>query len=304
MYTLTERISRPLVKTTRWSDMRQMVQVVFVHLGRNARVFTYYKVHTALQLLQGLAQVAIFLFLGRMIGMNHIAGLMGGSYASYFIIGVVLLQCLDKSLIAPYVSLSGAYWSTRLESLLLSPYSLWLFILSDTAWYYLMTTINAVAMVCVGLFFGASIGAPSSWSAAVLVFVLGAVAVLGLGLISASTFSLLNAKGNDEPLGWGIHLLQGLVTGLYFPVMLLPHFMQYVGLLLPHTYAIDSMRRLFLSHSSPPSLLVHQWFGADPIIVNIGCLCACIGIYMPLGIHLFARGMKKSREVGSLSRWS
>src|ERR1700746_758986 len=264
---------------------RRLLDVCLMHLGRNARVFVYFKMHAGLQLLQGLVQVVIFLFLGKLMGFGRSSQLVGGSYASYLIIGMVLLQCLDKSLIAPYVSISGAYWSARLESLLLSPYSLWLFIVTDTVWYYLMTTINASAIFVVGIFFGASFGAPSSSALAFLVFVGSAVGVFGLGLISASTFSLLNAKGNDEPVGWGVHLLQGLVTGLYFPAALLPHGLQYLGLLLPHTYAIDSARRLFLhNYTLGPSLIVHTWVSIDPLFVNLACILFTIALYLPLGI--------------------
>jgi len=306
MHTLAEQLSRPIGDTgSELGKWRRMMGVGLMHLERNARVFSYFKMHAGLQLLQGIVQVVIFLFVGRLMGFGRFSSLIGGSYASFLIIGMVLLQYLDKSLIAPYVSLSGAYWSARLESLLLSPYSLWLFIVTDTVWYYLMTTINATAIFFVGIAFGASVDTPRSWVLLIFTFFLAGTAVFGLGLVSASTFSLLNAKGNDEPVGWGVHLVQGLVTGLYFPAALLPHGMQAVGLLLPHTYAIDSMRRLLLSKYTPgPTLIVHNWFALDPIVVNLACIALCLLVYLPSGIYLFNRGIAKSREAGSLSRWT
>jgi len=281
------------------------LRVVRMHIERNVRVWLYFKVHAGLQLIQGVAQLMVFLYLGQLVGTAHFSSMAGGNYASYLVIGMVLLQLLDKSLIGPFVSLSGAYWSTRLESLMLSPYPIWLFVVSDTLWFYMTTSINAAAILVVGLVFDASFGTPQSWVMLFWVLFLGLVGVFGLGLMSASTFSLLNAKGREEPISWAIHLLQGLACGLYFPFALLPGALQAVGLVLPHTYAIDAVRRLFIAeYTSGATLPVHQLFELDPLLVNCFCLAAGAALYLPLGIYLFQRGLRKSQEIGTLSRWN
>lgn len=292
--------------TEKRTGYRLLLQILRAQLTRNARIYVFFRVHAGLQLIQCVAQVLIFLFLGRMIGQDRLSSIMGSSnYTSYLVIGLVLLQSLDKSLIAPYVSISGAYWSARLEALMLSPVPLWWFVACDTVWYHLMTTINASLILGIGLLFGAKFDAPQNWLVVVFVFAMGLASVFGIGLVSASTFSLLNAKGNEEPVGWGVHLLQGLVAGLYFPAQLLPPWMQYLGLLLPHTYAIDSMRRLFIrSHAVAPTLVVHGWLPGEPLLINLVCLILCTIVYLPLGTWLFNRGLVKARSVGSLSRWT
>jgi Uma2 family endonuclease len=55
----------------------------------------------------------------------------------------------------------------------------------------------------------------------VLALALAALAVLGFGFLSAATFTLLNAKGWNGPISWIVGILQGLVTGVYFPITLL-----------------------------------------------------------------------------------
>ena len=282
-----------------------VARVLGYQLLRNAKIFLYFKVHAGLNLVQTVAQLLVFLYIGDLIGRDRFAALAGGSYASYLVVGMILLQVLDKGLIGPFVSLSGAYWTARLESLMLSPHSLGLIVGCDTAWYFVMTTINALAILGVGLLFGASFAVPSSWPLLLATVAMAIAAVVGLGLISASTFSLLNAKGNDEPVSWAVHLLQGLVCGLYFPFALLPTWLQFVGLLLPHTYAIDCVRRLAISgYTTGPTLPIHGLLPIEPVLTDLLGLVLCAAIYLPLGVHLFGKGIDKSRQVGSLSRWT
>ncbi|HSL81817.1 MAG TPA: ABC transporter permease [Thermoanaerobaculia bacterium] len=282
-----------------------VLRVVRFQVLRNAKIFLYFKVHAGLQLLQVVAQLLVFLFLGELIGAQRFEALAGGTYASFLVIGMVVLQLLDKSLIGPFTSLSSAYWSSRLESLMLSPHSVWVIISSDTVWYYLMTTVNAVVILGIGFAFGADLHPPSSWPVLALLLILGSASVFGLGLASASTFSLLNAKGKEEPISWAVHLLQGLVCGLYFPFELLPRALKLFGLGLPHTYAIDAARRLFMpGYTEGGTLPVHRWLGLDPLAVDCLCLALATLVFLPLGVLLFNRGLRKSQEVGSLSRWT
>jgi ABC-2 type transport system permease protein len=285
--------------------LRDSLAVARIQFIRNARIWAYFKVNAALQLVQALSQLAIFLFLGELVAPDRFSSMAGGSYTSYLVIGMVLLQVLDKSLIGPFTSLSGAYWSTRLESLMLSPHPLGLIIVTDTFWYYTMTTINAVAILGLGTLFGARFGAPESFAMLLLVLVLGAISVFGLGMISASTFSLLNAKGRNEPVTWAVHVLQGLACGLYFPFQMLPWSLKALGLLLPHTYAIDAVRRLLIEdYTVEATLPVQNLVAADPLSADCLFLVLSLVIYLPLGLVLFRRGILKSKRVGNLSRWN
>jgi ABC-type multidrug transport system permease subunit len=286
------------------SAARAALRLLRLHMERNARIYSYFKVVAVLGLLQSLAQALLFLYFGRLVA-SSASQAVGGNYASFLITGMIAIQCLDKCLIAPFVSLSGAYWSARLEALLMSPYSLWFFILADTLWYNALTLVNSAVILIVGLYFGARFGLFGSPIILIFSMVLAATAVLGLGLISASLFSLINAKGQDEPISWTVHLVQGVVCGLYFPFTVLPKGFQIVGLLLPHTYAIDTARRVLIAHfNSSATLPVHLWCGGNPIVVNMVELLVQACIYVPLGIYSFNCGLKKAQRVGSLSRWT
>ena len=155
----------------------------------------------------------------------------------------------------------------------------------------------------VGWAFGARISAtPGELGLALVALVLAIVAVLGFGLMSASTFMLINAKGFSNPVSWLIGLLQGLVTGAYFPIDQLPRPLEVLARALPQTYAIDAARRLLLDGPAPAPLAT---IGPLSPLGTDFLLLAVMAVAVPcLGGWMFAVGMRKAQRDGGLSRWA
>ncbi|MBI3974707.1 MAG: hypothetical protein HY332_25810 [Chloroflexi bacterium] len=126
--------------------------------------------------------------------------------------------------------------------------------------------------------------------------------------MSASTFVLINAKGWSDPIGWAVGLLATLVTGVYFPITLLPGPLFAAAQLLPHTYGIDAARRLLLPAETGLTLPVLPLHAALPLLspVQVDLLALTLGaVVLPLlGAALFAAGVAKARTDGGLSRWT
>lgn len=146
---------------------------------------------------------------------------------------------------------------------------------------------------------------PTNLWLALLVFFLGVISVLGFGLISASMFMLINAKGWNDPVKWVIGTLQGLVCAVYFPITILPNWLQKLALCLPQTYAIDALRRLFLATSPRGVTLATQgWFSLAPLSADVLILCFLLLLLLPLGLLFFKLGLRKAKNDGCLSRWT
>ena len=59
-----------------------------------------------------------------------------------------------------------------------------------------------------------------------VVLILAVIALTGLGLAGASTFTLLNAKNWDSnPIGWLVGFGVTLLSGVYFPPTVLPEWL-------------------------------------------------------------------------------
>jgi hypothetical protein len=176
----------------------------------------------------------------------------------------------------------------------------------------IMDVLGGAAQASVFFFLGTTLAAngQQAWQtnytaflAVGIVFntIMAALAVLGFGFMSAATFTLLNAKGWNDPIAWIVGILQGLVTGVYFPITVLPGWLHALALLLPQTYALDAARRLLLNSASTPALLHVAHLSA--VQSNLLALGVAALLLPCLGAGLFT-GLAKARNDGDLSRWT
>ena len=93
--------------------------------------------------------------------------------------------------------------------------------------------------------------AQANWVGAALVLAASVLAFAGLGVLSAS-YALLFKRGN--PVKWLFLGVAGLVSGIMYPVTVLPAALQAVARLVPVTYSLEGMRAALLQHASISSL--------------------------------------------------
>jgi ABC-2 type transport system permease protein len=279
-----------------------LVRTLPALVGRDARLWMSFRVSLVMDLLSMAAQASVFFFLGMAMSAGGRRGLQT-ELAAFLAVGLVFNAVLEASLSGPYQSLAMNYWYQRLESLLLSPCPVSLVVIADVGWAYVRAAIKATILAVVGLLFGArvSAGAPGLLLT-FLVLALGAVAVLGFGLMSAAMFMLINAKGWNDPVAWLVGVLQGLVTGAYFPVSVLPGPLHVLAMGLPQTYTIDAARRLLLP-GTDLSPLFRQGV-ISPIQLDLVVLLASAVVLQLLGWLLFGMGLRKAQADGGLSRWA
>lgn len=279
-----------------------ILRVLPVLLARNARLWLRFRVSMIMDLLGGAAQASVFFFLGTALAANGQQAWQT-NYTAFLAVGIVFNAIMAASLSGPYQSLSMDYWTSRLETILLSPCPIGLSVLSQVGWSYVRTLLNVLMLAAVGWAFGARIAtSATNVLLAMLVLALAALAVLGFGFMSAATFTLLNAKGWNDPIAWIVGILQGLVTGVYFPISVLPGWLHALALLLPQTYALDAARRLLLNSAGTPALLHAGQLSApqsDLLALGVAAL-----VLPGLGAALFAAGLAKARNDGGLSRWT
>lgn len=271
-------------------NLGYLIKVVPVLLARNARMWARFRASMIMDIITGLAQASVFFFLGSMV---HLSSL---NYSTYVAIGIVANTIMSAGLNGPYKSLAMDYWMGRLETVLLSPCPITWALIADVCWAYIRALLDAIVFALLGWSFGAHLnGTLNNFILAILLLGIACVGVTGIGLMSAATFSLLNAKGWSDPVSWLVGILQGLVTGVYFPTSILPNWLQKISMVLPQTYVIDSARHL----------LDHQRY-SNGITLTHDCVMLIFlsAIYLLFGGFLFSLGLLKSRKDGSLSRWT
>jgi ABC-2 type transport system permease protein len=96
-----------------------------------------------------------------------------------------------------------------------------------------------------------------------------------------------------------------LAAGYYYPITVLPGALQILASFLPHTYALDGLRRLVVPGGvlTTPVLPLQHLLPLSPIGVDILALVVMTVVSFPLGWWMYVRGIQKARKEGTLTRW-
>jgi ABC-2 type transport system permease protein len=82
-----------------------------------------------------------------------------------------------------------------------------------------------------------------------------------------------------------------VVSGVYYPVSVLPEWMQWLAVISPATYALDGVREAILGGAGLQALRDELW----PLLV-IGA------VSVPLGLEVFHLGERHAKRHGKLKR--
>ncbi|MFB3882716.1 MAG: ABC transporter permease [Armatimonadota bacterium] len=284
-----------------WAALR----AIWALLRRDLRVWTYFRFNFMVAQIDSLVEVLILFMIIRFKPGDEMLASFGNNYVAFVITGMAVNALLGTALSAPYSSLMGAFWSNRLEVLLLSPISLPMFIFGTSLGSYVKAVLPVAQYLLVGLmFFGLTFAPNAPHAQAVGVAALGMLACAGLGLAAASMAYFLDARGGSDPVQFFVTLIAGFACGVYFPVQVMPRWVQWTACLVPHTYALDGARRLLLGGSAQqPSLLIHTTIPLEPVATDVALLLVQVCLWLPVGWFLFEKGIARARIDGRMSRW-
>jgi ABC-2 type transport system permease protein len=140
----------------------------------------------------------------------------------------------------------------------------------------------------VALMFGLSMPV-ANFAAAIVLLAIASVSFIGVGMMTAVLPLISPEKGTQ--LGFIAQGLMLVVSGVYYPVSVLPAWMQWIATISPATYALRGIRAAILDGSGVGGLWGDIW----PLIV-IGAVA------VPLGLEIFRRGEIYAKRHGKLKR--
>ncbi len=175
--------------------------------------------------------------------------------AGVFIGSVLLWDILFRGQLGFSISFLEDMWSRNLANIMMSP----LRPLEFIAALMIMSIIRlAIGMVPVSLlaiaFFGFNL-----WALGLALVAFFANLLLTSWSIGIFVSGLLLRNGlGAESMAWTIMFLFLPLTCVYYPVAVLPHWLQYVSWALPPTYVFEGMRALLIDHVFRADLMVQS----------------------------------------------
>src|SRR6185437_11378942 len=180
-------------------------------------------------------------------------------------------------------------WEGTIEYTFMAPLSRPAHLLGMGAFAVLYGVIRTVLLFgLVAVMLGVHFTNPN-FATATVVLAASSVSFVGIGMMTAVLPLVSPEKGTQ--LGFIAQGLLLVVSGVYYPVSVLPQWMQWLSVLSPATYTLEGARRAILDGASVSAVWDDLW----PLIL-IGVVA------VPLGLYVFSLGERYAKQHGRLKR--
>ncbi len=266
----------------------QTLRILIAFIRKDLLTYTSYR----LQAILGVWGVALmfvhYIFLARIIESGALSA-YGGRYFPFAILGVAFAHFFDMSLNGLSRQIRQGQTLGTLEALLMTPTPAWVILVGLVAFQFLYSSLLALGYITAGVAI-ANLHISTTAIVGTLTFlVLTLFAFVGLGMIAAA-FILVFKRG--EPIAWVFQGLSYLLSGVYYPVSVLPEPMQQLSQLLPLTHSMEAIRRLWLGGAAASDVAKQAM-----ILILFGL------VLIPIGLVSFNHAMKRAKEEGSLGQF-
>lgn len=268
-----------------------MIRTIFAFIRRDFLNETSYKLSFALQVFSTLPLIVMFYFLSRIVDdtVNSPINPYGGAYFPFVLIGIAIQDYLGLSLRSFSTSIRESQLNGTLEAVLATPISIPAFLIGSTAYSFVVNATRVFVYFLVGVFgFGLRFDI-CRLPIAGLALGLTIMAFLSLGILSAC-FIILFKKG--DPINWLFKSASWLLGGVYYPIDVMPEWMQTVAEVIPTTHTLEALRLSLLTQSNISEIAYH--------IVALG---VWVGVALPFSLILFRFAMNYARKEGHLGHY-
>ena len=196
---------------------------------------------------------------------------------------VILWDILFRGQLGFSISFLEEMWARNLGNLLMSPLTPLEFLLALMTMSLIRLAIGVIPMTLVAIAFFQfnvyGLGLPLIAFFCNLIFTSWAVGIFVSGLV------LRNGMG-AESIAWTLMFALMPLACVYYPVKVLPAWLQYVSWALPPTYVFEGMRSLLIGQVFRADLMI------DALLINVVLFIASFAIFLAL--------LRSARRHGSL----
>jgi ABC-2 type transport system permease protein len=258
-------------------------------LGRSFALTKHYWLWEASWLLYSVVMVLSIGFLA--IGMRQVAGVAVpvDKVLVYLLTGSLLYRYLSELFWETSNVISYERWEGTIEHTFMAPVSRVTHLLGMSSFSVCYAGVRLVLLTAVcALIFDLHLGSANLLGACAILAI-STFSLVGLGLMAASLPLMYTEKGTQMTNIVEAALL--MVSGVYYPINVLPGWLQFCAKFSPATYTLHGMRAAILEGAGFRELWPDIW----PLIITAVVL-------IPLGIKVFGMAEKYCKRHGKLKR--
>jgi ABC-type polysaccharide/polyol phosphate export permease len=254
---------------------------------RDYSIFSSYRFALAFDLLYGLINLFIYFFISRTFEDASTADLGGApSYFAFVTVGIVITLVIGAASAEVGWRLREEQLTGTLEALVTQPIRAWQIALGMAGWPFTFALARAAFYLLVAATLLGVDVSHASWAGCLLVLLAAGLALLGLGIALGALVVVFKRGNNIVAL---VSTLLAFAGGAFFPLAVLPGWLEFIGRLLPTRFVFDGVRA---------ALFAGEGWGEDAVV-----LLGYSVIGLPIALWAFSRAVDYARSRGSLAEY-
>lgn len=271
--------------------MKMLLRKAAAFIKRDFAIESGYQAAFLMGLIESLMLMTILHFVGRLVPATASNSLSrsGMHYFPFALVGVAFARYFDLMLRMFSESIRTAQVTGCLEAMLCSQTDCITIVMLSSLYSLIFGGMQLLLILLSGVFlFGVDLH-QMNVPATLLVLLVSILNFVAFGVLSAAAIVWLK-KG--DPITWILGGLGTILGGAYFPIDVMPVWMQKVSYLIPVTYSLSALRLTMLQ-------------GATIAAVGkiVGTLAILAIVILPASAAVFAATVRKGRREGTLAQY-
>jgi ABC-2 type transport system permease protein len=232
--------------------------------------------------------ITTYFFIDRLFGrqMTPELAAFGAPYFAYVLVGNAFFAYVGTAISGLSGRISEEQSLGTLEVLLGTPTSLWVFIVAIAGWNVAYASVEVLLYFVLGAVgFGVDFS-QTNWLSLAVVLGLVIVAFNGLGLFEAGCLIVFQRGALGA---WVLNGLSAVLGGVFFPVTVLPDWLQPLVEINPITHAVRALQRAIFQHVS-----------VGMLASELAVLVIFAALLVPAGIVIWRWALRRARLEGTL----
>ncbi len=207
----------------------------------------------------------------------------------YLIIGTLVWRYLSNIFMLTSEVIAWERWEGTIEYTLMAPVQRWVHLVGQTGYSLIYSLITTLAIgIAMALFFELDL-ADANLLGAGAVILAGSLSLIAIGIVASILPLLYPERGAQMTSVVEASFL--LISGVYYPITVLPEWMQAIAVVSPVTFVLDGTRAAVLEGAG----LAELWQYILPLLI-LGVLA------LPVGLRLFRVAENYAKRTGRLKR--